>query len=31
MSPQACGIELIVAGIVALCAWCKKRFDSGQR
>lgn len=28
MKPQACGIEILIAGIVALCALCKKKFGS---
>jgi hypothetical protein len=26
MNPQACGLELIALGVIAVCAWCKKRF-----
>jgi hypothetical protein len=28
MNPQACGIELLVAGVVALCAWCKRKLKN---
>ena len=26
MRPQACGIEILVVGLIAACTWCKKKF-----
>lgn len=30
MNPQACGIELLIAGAIAICAWCKKKFGKSS-